>query len=72
MADELLATSEAARLLRVSETTVRRWMDNGKLPVVRTASGWRLARRMDVEELARELAQQRQQGRAAKRGGAGE
>lgn len=48
---ELITVSVAARLLATSETTVRRLCDAGKLRCWR-ASGVRVLRRLDVEELA--------------------
>jgi excisionase family DNA binding protein len=51
--DELLSLSAAARLLQASESSVRRWADDGKLPVVRTPGGQRRFRRADVIALLR-------------------
>ncbi len=53
---ELLATSEAARLLGVAADTVRLWERRGLLPAERTAGGIRLFRLEDVERLATERA----------------
>ena len=37
--DELLTTREAARLFKVSESTIRRWRRKGVLPAVRIGTG---------------------------------
>jgi molybdopterin-binding protein len=42
---------EAAGILGVSPDTVRRWIDDGRLPAVRSAGGQRLVRRADVARL---------------------
>ena len=47
-------TSEAARLLRASEDSVRRWADAGLLRVVRTAAGLRVFDREELERFAAE------------------
>ncbi|MEO8076715.1 MAG: helix-turn-helix domain-containing protein [Acidobacteriota bacterium] len=52
--EEILTASEAGRVLDKSVQTVRVWADSGKLPSTRTAGGWRLFRRADVERLASE------------------
>ncbi len=54
---DLLATSDAARLLGVASDTLRLW-DRKRvlLPAERTAGGIRLWRREDVERLAAERA----------------
>lgn len=48
---ELITVSAAARLLAASESTVRRLCNEGKLRCWR-ASGLRILRRVDVEQLA--------------------
>lgn len=51
--DEILSTAEAARLLGVSEASVRRWSDAGLLAVERLgARGERRFKRKEVERLA--------------------
>ena len=45
----LLNTKEAARFLRVSEASIRRWSDSGLLPARRV--GPRRERRFEVSEL---------------------
>jgi excisionase family DNA binding protein len=52
-----ITTSEAARLLRVSEASVRQLERNGRLAATRTGTGMRLFIRSDVERLALERAQ---------------
>ena len=42
---------EAAAILGVSPDTVRRWVDDGRLPAVRSSGGQRLVRRADVAHL---------------------
>jgi excisionase family DNA binding protein len=41
---DLLTVSEAARLLRLSRTTVRRLAREGKLPAFQVGSQWRIDR----------------------------
>ncbi len=48
---ELLTAAEAAQLLRISASTVRRWVGLGLLPAVRHPSGGIRVRREDVEKL---------------------
>jgi excisionase family DNA binding protein len=52
--EELLTPSEAAHILSLSSDTVRLLSDKGILPTLRTMSGRRLFRRVDVERLAEE------------------
>jgi excisionase family DNA binding protein len=47
--DEWLSLSEAADLLGVHPSTLRRWADEGKLPVQRTAGGHRRFLRVEME-----------------------
>jgi excisionase family DNA binding protein len=53
-ASTLLTASEAARILNKSVQTVREWADQGRLPMVRTAAGWRMFDRQEIERIARE------------------
>jgi molybdopterin-binding protein len=51
-----LRISEAADLLGVSDDTVRRWADQGRLPVRRAESGRQVVEGADLAALAQELA----------------
>lgn len=53
--DELLTTSDAARLLIRSVDSVRDYEREGKLPAQRTRSGQRLFKASDVDRLAEQL-----------------
>lgn len=48
--DELLQTSEAARLVGVSPPWLRDMANEGRIPTLRTAGGVRLFKRRDLEE----------------------
>lgn len=50
--DDLLTPSDAARVLGLSVDSVRYLADHGRLPVLRTTSGRRLFKRIDVDQLA--------------------
>jgi excisionase family DNA binding protein len=52
--DQLLTASDAARILGLSKDTVRLLARRGRLPSTRTANGYHLFRRGDVERLASE------------------
>ena len=57
--DDLLTSSDVARLLQISVPTVNRWAAAGRLPVVQKLPGIRgayLFRRVDVERLAKDSA----------------
>lgn len=56
--ERLLTTREAADILGVGPTTVKRWSDEGKLPAIKTAGGHRRYRETDVMAM-------RQQGETA-------
>jgi len=51
--DDFLAPGEAARLLGVDTSTLRRWADDGKIIARITEGGHRRFRRADVESLAK-------------------
>ncbi len=49
--------AEAARILGVSQNTLRAWAEDGKVPVYRNpANGYRLFRQADLEEFLRRTA----------------
>ena len=50
-----VTTSQAARILHLSPSVVRRMLDHDRLPHVVHSSGVRLMRREDIEERARHL-----------------
>lgn len=50
---DLLTSAEAAALLGVGPTAVKRWADEGQLPCVRTAGGHRRFERRAVQQFAR-------------------
>lgn len=47
----LLTIGETARLLGVSTDTIRRWADEGRIPVVTLPSGHRRFRPEDIETI---------------------
>ena len=51
---EAITTGEASRILRVSEATTRALERSGKLPAIKTSSGFRVFDRRAVEKLAAE------------------
>jgi excisionase family DNA binding protein len=51
MPDELLTSSEAARMLRVSKATITRYVRLGQLPAIRLPSGHLRIRRRDIEKV---------------------
>jgi excisionase family DNA binding protein len=52
MAEDILTISEVAKMLRVSEDTIRRMIDDGKLPAFKARGNWRI-RREEVEKIIR-------------------
>ena len=57
--DQLLTTSDAARLLKRSPDRVRDYEREGRLPAQKTRSGQRLFKVSDVERLAQEIGEKR-------------
>ena len=55
--NDLLELAEAASLLGVHQSTLRRWADSGKVAHVRTLSGRRRFRRQAIEEARLEMQQ---------------
>ncbi len=48
--DEYLKIAEAAEVLGVSQNTLRKWADEGQIPVsVNPANGYRLFRQKDLQ-----------------------
>ncbi len=52
----LMTTQEAAKLLGVGPSSVKRWADDGRLPSIKTPGGHRRFRARDVESLREHLA----------------
>ena len=54
---EYVKTAEAARILGVSQNTVRSWAETGKIPMHRNpANGYRLFLRSDLEKVLSDAA----------------
>ncbi len=53
---EYVKIAEAARIVGASQNTVRSWADQGRIPVTRSPSGYRLFRREDLELLLKDIA----------------
>ena len=54
---EYVKTAEAAEILGVSQTTLRKWAEGGKIPVRRNpANGYRMFLRDDLEDFLNEAA----------------
>lgn len=51
MAQDLLTAPKVADLLGVSDETVRRWAEDGRLPHITLPSGQRRFRREDIEKI---------------------
>ena len=60
--NKTLSTGEAARLLKVGTTSIKRWADEGVLPYTRTAGGHRRFDRADVLALQQSGAERRSEG----------
>ena len=55
---EYVKTAEAAEILGVAQNTIRKWAEQGKIPMYRNpANGYRLFKRADLEEFLRKTAQ---------------
>jgi excisionase family DNA binding protein len=67
--DVYLLTTEVSHELGVSVKTIRNWVDQGRLPAIRSARGYRIYLESDVRRLAAERAREQKLRRAA---GAGE
>lgn len=51
---DYVKTAEAAEILGVSQTTLRKWAEGGKIPMHRNpANGYRLFKRSDLEKFLR-------------------
>lgn len=55
--DEYLKIAEAAEFLGISQNTLRKWADEGRIAVrVNPANGYRLFRRSDLEAFLKAVA----------------
>jgi len=55
--NEYVKTTEAARILGVSQNTLRAWAESGKFPMRRNpANGYRLFLRRDLDQFLTKLA----------------
>jgi len=52
MTSTILSTYEVASMVSVTETTVKRWADEGKLPCAKTFGGHRKFKMKDIIEFA--------------------
>jgi predicted site-specific integrase-resolvase len=48
MDEDFLEPAQAARIWETTPATARRWGDEGRVPMIRTAGGQRLFKRLDV------------------------
>ena len=56
--NEYLKTAEAAEHLGVAQNTLRKWAEQGKVPMSRNpANGYRLFKRTDLEKFLAQAAQ---------------
>ncbi|TWT84758.1 polar chromosome segregation protein [Planctomycetes bacterium CA13] len=55
---DYVKTAEAAEILGVSQNTLRKWAEAGKIPMRRNpANGYRLFKRSDLEQFLKKLDQ---------------
>ena len=55
---EYVKIAEAARVLGISQNTLRAWAEAGKIPMHRNpANGYRLFRRDDLEDFLKQVAE---------------
>ncbi len=53
---EYVMTAEAAEILGVSQNTLRKWAEQGKIPMHRNpANGYRLFKRSDLERFLKKV-----------------
>ena len=53
---DYVKTAEAADILGVSQNTLRKWAEQGKVPMRRNpANGYRLFRRVDLDQFLKRL-----------------
>ena len=54
---DYIKTAEAAEILGVAQNTLRKWAENGKIPVRRNpANGYRMFRREDLQQFLKDAA----------------
>jgi len=54
---DYVKTADAAEILGVSQTTLRKWAEDGKIPMHRNpANGYRLFKRSDLEKFLCDIA----------------
>ena len=63
---DYVKTAEAAEILGVSQTTLRKWAEEGEIPMRRNpANGYRLFKRNDLEKFLKQLEKpERKKGKA--------
>ncbi|QDV85592.1 MerR family transcriptional regulator [Planctomycetes bacterium TBK1r] len=53
---EYVKTAEAAELIGVAQNTLRKWAEEGRIPMHRNpANGYRLFKRTDLEDFLKEI-----------------
>jgi excisionase family DNA binding protein len=64
---EYVKTAEAAEILGVSQTTLRKWAESGKIPMIRNPiNGYRLFQREDLDRFLEQFQKPTQKTRAKK------